>query len=231
MAQATLPAAVDLKSQSFELSSSRAIRSVGLGTWKSGSGTSPAVHAAAVKIAGYRHVDTAWQYKVQEEVGHGLQSAMQAGVDRKDLFITSKLWCTELLPDRIHWPFRLKDGSRRPLEASEVLDFDMEGVWREMEKLVKDNLVRDIGVCRDLILDKTVEKIARKLNKSPGEVLVKWDLQRGTSVMPKSTHPDQIKENAHVFGVQRRVLDGEELFVNKEAGPFRSVADLWDHED
>lgn len=29
--------------------------------------------------------------------------------------------------------------------------------------------------------------------------------------------------------LQKRVLDGEELFVNKEAGPFRSVADLWDH--
>ena len=27
-------------------------------------------------------------------------------------------------------------------------DFDMEGVWREMEKLVKDKLVRDIGVCK-----------------------------------------------------------------------------------
>ena len=48
---------------------------------------------------------------------------------------------------QIHWPFSLKDGSTRPPEAGKVLDFDMEGVWREMEKLVKDNLVRDIGVC------------------------------------------------------------------------------------
>lgn len=31
--------------------------------------------------------------------------------------------------------------------------------------------------------------------------------------------------------VQKRVLDGEDLFVNKEAGPFRSAADVWDHED
>lgn len=33
------------------------------------------------------------------------------------------------------------------------------------------------------------------------------------------------------FFLQKRVLDGEELFVNKNAGPLRSVADVWDHED
>jgi len=60
---------------------------------------------------------------------------------------------------QIHWPFRLKDGSSRPPEAGQVLDFDMEGVWREMEKLVKDNLVRDIGVCNFTL---------KKLNKLLG---------------------------------------------------------------
>lgn len=48
---------------------------------------------------------------------------------------------------QIHWPFRLKDGASRPPKEGEVLELDMEGVWREMEKLVKENLVRDIGIC------------------------------------------------------------------------------------
>ncbi|KAI6698559.1 hypothetical protein NL676_018678 [Syzygium grande] len=116
MAQATLPAAVDLKSQSFELSRGHAIPTVGLGTWRSGSGASPAVRAAIVEVvisadrarpirlfvsfilglhlvldltcvlvgmrrvqAGYRHVDTAWQYKVQEGVSIAtFQSAARA---------------------------------------------------------------------------------------------------------------------------------------------------------
>lgn len=57
---------------------------------------------------------------------------------------------------QIHWPFRLKDGASRPPKEGEVLEFDMEGVWREMEKLVKENLVRDIGICNFTIkkLDK-----------------------------------------------------------------------------
>lgn len=53
---------------------------------------------------------------------------------------------------------------------------------------------------RDLIRDQTVERVARKLNKTPGQVLVKWALQRGTSVIPKSINPDRIRENIQAFG-------------------------------
>ncbi|CAH9103251.1 unnamed protein product [Cuscuta europaea] len=99
---------------------------------------------------------------------------------------------------------------------------------------------------RDLVHDPVVDKVAKKLNKSPGQVLVKWAIQRGTSTIPKSNHADRIKENISVFewelpkedfealssiSDQRRILDGEDLFVNKTDGPFKSAADLWDHED
>ncbi|KFK24642.1 hypothetical protein AALP_AA8G006300 [Arabis alpina] len=311
------------KTESFRLSSGHKIPAVGLGTWRSGSEATHAVFTALVE-GGYRHIDTAWEYGDQTEVGQGIKRAMHAGIERRDLFVTSKLWCTELSPGRvrpvlqhtlqelqleyldlflIHWPFRLRGGASKPPKEGDVLDFDMEGVWREMEKLVKDNLVRSIGVCnftitklykllefaevkpsvcqmemhpgwrndqmlefckmneihvtaysplgsqeggRDLIHDQTVDRIAKKLNKTPGQVLVKWGLQRGTSVIPMSLNPERIKENIKVFDWeipeqdfkalssipdQKRVMDGEDIFVNKTEGPFRSVADLWDRED
>lgn len=43
-------------------------------------------------------------------------------------------------------------------------------------------------------------QIASKLNKTPGQVLIKWALLRGTSVIPKSTKDERIKENIQVFG-------------------------------
>jgi diketogulonate reductase-like aldo/keto reductase len=39
-----------------------------------------------------------------------------------------------------------------------VSEFDMEGVWKEMENLVKDGLVKNIGVC-----NYTVTKLDRLL--------------------------------------------------------------------
>lgn len=47
---------------------------------------------------------------------------------------------------QIHWPFRLKEGASRPPKAGDVLEFDMKGVWREMERLFADGLVKDIGI-------------------------------------------------------------------------------------
>nr|BAJ89849.1 predicted protein [Hordeum vulgare subsp. vulgare] len=259
----------------FVLKSGHAMPAVGLGTWRAGSDTAHSVRTAITE-AGYRHVDTAAEYGVEKEVGKGLKAAMEAGIDRKDLFVTSKIWCTNLAPERvrpalentlkdlqldyidlyhIHWPFRLKDGAHMPPEAGEVLEFDMEGVWKEMENLVKDGLVKDIGVCnytvtklnrllrsakippavcqmemhpgwkndkifeackkhgihvtaysplgsseKNLAHDPVVEKVANKLNKTPGQVLIKWALQRGTSVIPKSSKDERIKENIQVFG-------------------------------
>ncbi|KAJ4704330.1 Aldo/keto reductase [Melia azedarach] len=288
MAQATFKP-LDQKAVTFELLSGHTIPAVGLGTWQTGSEASDSVFTAIVECD-YRHIDTAWEYGVQEG-GHALKAVMQAGIDRKDLFVTSKLWCSDLSPDRVHLLAISSEGrSQQTSGGWGSTGFHMEGVWREMEKLMKEGLVRDIGVSnftikklnkllnfaetmpsvcqmemhpgwrndkmleackkngihvtaysplgsqgggRDLIHDQTIERVAKKLNKSPGQILVKWAIQRGTSVIPKSTHPERIKENIKVFGWEipeedfqvlcsisdrRRVLDGEELFVNKSAG-------------
>ena len=51
-----------------------------------------------------------------------------------------------------------------------------------------------------LLQDENVLKIAQKYeNKSIAQVLISWALQRGTSVIPKSSNPDRIKANFDVF--------------------------------
>jgi 2,5-diketo-D-gluconate reductase A len=47
--------------------------------------------------------------------------------------------------------------------------------------------------------DKAVTEIAQRAQRTPAQVLLRWCLQRGTIVIPKSTHRERIEENAQIF--------------------------------
>lgn len=47
--------------------------------------------------------------------------------------------------------------------------------------------------------DKRVAEVAARAGRTPAQVLLRWCLQHGVPVIPKSTHRDRIAENAQVF--------------------------------
>jgi 2,5-diketo-D-gluconate reductase A len=56
--------------------------------------------------------------------------------------------------------------------------------------------------------DPVITGIADKLGRSPAQVVLRWHIQRGNVVFPKSTTPARIKENFELFGFQ---LEPEEV--------------------
>ena len=56
--------------------------------------------------------------------------------------------------------------------------------------------------------DEMLKGIAAKYNKSVGQVILRWDIQRGVVVIPKSTHVERIKENIDIFDFE---LNEEEM--------------------
>jgi 2,5-diketo-D-gluconate reductase A len=115
----------------------------------------PARTAEAVKAAleiGYRHIDTAEMYRNEKGVGEGIRDA---GLDRADVFITSKLNNGFHLPDDarrafdktlsalksdyvdlflIHWPLPTLYGG------------DFVSTWKVLEEFARDGRARSIGV-------------------------------------------------------------------------------------
>lgn len=63
------------------------------GTWQSAPGEVKKAVSYALEV-GYKHIDCAYCYGNEDEVGEGLREAFSAGVKREDIFITTKLWCT-----------------------------------------------------------------------------------------------------------------------------------------
>jgi 2,5-diketo-D-gluconate reductase A len=134
-----------------ELNDGVRIPQLGFGVYK----VAPEQTATAVRVAleiGYRHVDTATMYRNEQGVARGIRDA---GVDRADVFITSKLdnGCHE--PDSartafeetlaaletdfvdlylIHWPLPTRYGG------------DFVSTWRTLEEFAADGRARSIGV-------------------------------------------------------------------------------------
>ncbi len=50
--------------------------------------------------------------------------------------------------------------------------------------------------------DPVIQQIATRLGRTPSQVVLRWHLQRGDGLIPKSTHRDRIAENAQIFNFE-----------------------------
>ncbi|KAA8650539.1 hypothetical protein EYZ11_002084 [Aspergillus tanneri] len=156
----------------FKLNTGAEIPALGLGTWQSGPGEVERAVSHAISV-GYRHIDTAFCYQNEEEVGKGIKEALASGkVKREDLFVTTKLWCTyhtrvEEAVDLslknlgldyldlylIHWPILMNPNGNHPLfpkhpDGSRDIIHSHSHIdsWKSMEKLLATGKVKAIGV-------------------------------------------------------------------------------------
>lgn len=161
-----------MDSQSIKLNTGAEMPVLGLGTWLGAPGTV----GDAVKVAldqGYKHIDCAYRYNNEQEIGQALAEKIDTVIKRKDLFVTSKLWLTMMEPKLvreslqmslrklnvdyldlflIHWPHAVKfRGHDNPTPKDEngnfiFADIDYKDTWRAMEELVDEGLIKAIGV-------------------------------------------------------------------------------------
>lgn len=121
---------------------------------------------------GYRHIDSAYLYLNEEEIGRAIRKKIANGtVKRNDIFCTSKLWCTFFRPELvqtglevslkklqlsyvdlflIHFPVALKPGEEilpKDTDGKPIFDaVDLCTTWEALEKCKEAGLVKSIGV-------------------------------------------------------------------------------------
>jgi 2,5-diketo-D-gluconate reductase A len=136
---------------SIVLNDGNAIPQLGFGVFQIKPDQTAAAVLSALEV-GYRHVDTAEMYGNEKQVGQGIRDA---GVDRGEVFITSKL------NNGYHRP----DDARRAFDATlsalgsdyvdlflihwplpTLYDGDFISTWNVMEEFAKDGRARSVGV-------------------------------------------------------------------------------------
>ena len=84
-----------------------------------------------------------------------------------------------------------------------------------------------LGTGRHLASD-TVARIARRHGRTPAQVLLRWCIERGIPVIPKSTHRERIAENAQLFDFQLPDEDIAELdALDRTGGTDRALEHKW----
>lgn len=205
--------------------------------------------------AGYRLIDTAESYGNESAIGKAIA---KSGVNRADLFISTKLWVTNTS----------YEGAKAAIDRSmenlglDYLDLylihqamgDYIGAWRAMTEAYKEGRIRAIGVCNfypnrladfcetvdelpavnqvelhpffqqenalslmreygvqpmawapfaegkhGIFTHPVLTKIGEKYGKGAGQVALRWNMQRGVVVIPKSTHRERMEQNIDVF--------------------------------
>ena len=205
--------------------------------------------------AGYRLIDTAESYGNESAVGKAIA---KSGVNRADLFISTKLWVTNTS----------YEGAKAAIDRSmenlgvDYLDLylihqamgDYIGAWRAMTEAYKEGRIRAIGVCNfyphrladfcetvdelpavnqvelhpffqqkdalslmreygvqpmawapfaegkhGIFTHPVLTKIGEKYGKGADQVALRWNMQRGVVVIPKSTHRERMEQNIDVF--------------------------------
>ena len=76
---------------SYVMNDGHEIPAMGYGTWRVRDGESEALVIEALAV-GYRHIDTAAIYENEVGVGKGIA---RAGIDREEIFVTTKLWSSD----------------------------------------------------------------------------------------------------------------------------------------
>lgn len=239
---------------------------LGLGTYKIGWTDVEVYNAIRTAIdLGYRHIDTATLYKNEAPIGKAIRDS---GITREDLFVTTKIWGSDILSDNImkafeismdqlnidyidlylvHWPVKNKEadtwiemekiyatGKTKAIGVSNHLQHHLEKVLDvasikpvanqiEMHPyLPLDDLVAYCGandiVCEAwspigsnkvaLLEENILKDIGNKYQKTPAQVVLRWDIERGVVAIPKSSSKERQALNIDIFDFE---LTDEEI--------------------
>ena len=243
---------------SIVLNDGSVIPRLGFGVFQVPPGDAAAAVTSALEV-GYRSIDTAAVYANEAGVGDAVR---KSGLDRDEVYLTSKLWNSEQGYDStlrafdatmaeldmdyldlylIHWPVPAADRYVDTFRAMQEIKSQGRVGSIGVSNFTREHLERLIGETGEIpvlnqvelhpslaqpelrafhaehgiateawaplgqgseLKDPTIGSIAAEVGRSPAQVIIRWHLQLGNVVIPKSVTPSRIEENFDVFSFE-----------------------------
>ncbi len=144
--------------------------------------------------AGFRQLDASERYRNEKEVGEAMQEVFKAGtIKREEVFIATNLWNNNHRPERVK-PAFLASLKKLQLDYVDLYlihtPFAFQPGDEQDPRDANGNVIYDEGP--------VITAIAKRVNKTPAQVLLAWAIQRGTALLTTSKTPSRIKENFEV---------------------------------
>lgn len=209
---------------------------------------------------GYRLLDTAASYGNEEALGKGVKRAVADGlVKREDLFITTKVWVSDMKSEEASYEAVKTSLKKLDLEYIDLVLLhqalgDYFAAYRGIIRAYKEGLSKAIGVsnfypfvlanfCENvevipavnqvelhpffqqedalkimkeygivpqawgplaegkhgIFTDPLLTEIGARYGKTAAQVVLRWNTQRGVSILPKSVHEERMKQNLDIW--------------------------------
>ena len=230
------------------------IPTIGLGTWQLNGATGTRIAEQALRL-GYRHLDCALIYGNEREIGEGLRTS---GVDREDVFITTKVPHTELAPSALERAVKQSLANLRVSDVNLLLvhwpnpQVPLADTMGAMSKMKKEGYARHIGISNFTVAlieeavklsseplvtnqiewhpyldeskvkaacdqhgiavtaycpiargrtggDEVLARIGKAHGKSAAQVSLRWLVQQGAVVIPRTSKVERLAENMAIF--------------------------------
>lgn len=109
--------------------------------------------------------------------------------------------------------FREAEGPRPAVNQIEVHPYLTQDALRAFcgEHQIAVEAWAPIARGRDLLRDPEIGEISRQHGKTPAQVVLRWHIQQGHIVFPKSVNPARMKENIDIFGFELTGSDVERI--------------------
>ncbi|MEQ8314822.1 MAG: aldo/keto reductase [Gammaproteobacteria bacterium] len=87
----------------------------------------------------------------------------------------------------------------------------------------------DLGMAGEedsLLQSSVVVDAARRTNKTPAQVLLRWGIQRGTAIIPKTSNPERLSENLSIFDFALSEAEMETISALNKNRRYNDPADF-----